>query len=689
MQVKKIQKLAANLANQIAAGEVVARPASVFKETVENSIDAGADKIDIIVEEGGLKLLEIRDNGTGIKKEELELAITRHATSKISSLEDLEKVASFGFRGEALAAISSVSRFELISLAQGEKSAWRLSFDPTSAQSKILEYPHAQGTSLIVKDLFFNTPARRKFLRTPRTEFSHIEKSMRNFALAFPKVSFKLRHNGKIVWDLLEQNLAQRCKKIMGDEFIEKSLVINSQLDDMQLVGFVGLPQIAKSTTDSQYFFVNNRPVSDRSVSHAIKQAYADIMYGGKQPTFVLFLQMPTDAVDVNVHPTKNEVRFRQQNQIHSFIYSSLHRELSRPLAGRTYNLEPNVQNNQAEQTAQTGANFQTGQSFQAGQKFQTGQNWQNPSAGSASAIDFLQNQGSSANYSLQNSPSAIDFSNTNFLDEELIGENNNLPNSNISTNISTNTNFLANRADSNFLDKPVFAQANTDSNLTIALDSQLDLFDKKYADTNSQQNLSENLKIPPMGFALAQIKETFILSENAQGLLIVDMHAAHERIIYEELKRQLAEDRLTTQNLLFPLELEFEASLIETAETHLDLLKSLGLGLSILSERKIGINYFPSILQQNNAEALVTEVLQELHNFGSHTAVKISMERCLVSMSCQGAWRTGKKLNLQQMNYLLREMEITPNSDECCHGRLTWKQFTMTNLNSFFKRGQ
>lgn len=661
MQPHKIQKLASNLANQIAAGEVVARPASVLKESLENSLDADSSKIDVLIADGGLELIEIRDNGFGIEKADLELAIKRHATSKISSLADLEAVASFGFRGEALAAISSVSNFELISRARGTERAWRLSFDPSSAQTKILQHPHPEGTSLIVKNLFFNTPARRKFLRTPRTEFSHIEKSMRNFALAFPQISFSFKHNGKLIWDLYTQNLAERCKKIMGENFIDKSLVINSNLGNLQLKGFVGLPQIAKSTRDSQHFFVNNRAVSDRLVSHAIKQAYADIMYANKQPAFVLFLQIPAESVDVNVHPTKNEVRFRAQNQIHSFIYSSLHKELSKPLAGRSYNLDPNFQ---AKKLAHNPNIFTD----------------QVPSSDTIYGA---------ANFN----------SNKNFLNEDALTEYENLTNINTQAPLefglqgSNSSITEAKNTSLNLTDKPAFAQAQAGSNLIIPLDENLqtDIFAEKYADAakNIQQELTHKLAIPPMGFALAQIKKTFILAENAQGLLIVDMHAAHERIIYEELKIQLAQDKLLTQNLLFPLELDLEETLVETAEEHLQLLKSLGLGLSVLSPQKIGLNFFPSILQQNNAEALLTEVLQELHNFGTHKSVQINMERSLVSMSCQGAWRTGKELNVQQMNYLLRQMEVTPNSDECCHGRLTWKQFSLKELNSFFKRGQ
>ena len=582
-----IQQLPGHLINQIAAGEVVERPASVVKELVENSIDSGARDIRVDIDAGGAKLIRIRDDGCGIPKSELELALSRHATSKISSLDDLEAVVSLGFRGEALPSIASVSRLVLISRAADAESAWQVDADG-GLVSPPRPAAHPQGTTVEVHDLFYNTPARRRFLRTERTEFVHIEKWLRRLALSRPTVAITLVHNGRTVWQLPaainpEQELA-RIGRICGDAFAEQAVFIEHDTEGIALAGWIALPTYNRSQPDQQFWFVNGRSVSDKTLSHAARHAYRDVLFHGRFPAYVLAITMDPTTVDANAHPAKHEVRFRDGRRMHGIVSQSLEAALRDTRPGGHEPPPATIQHR-----------------VQASQQ----------------AIPLPQQRPGSA------------------VREALAGYE-------LLSGAAT-----AVRAD------------------------------------------AEPASVPPMGFAIAQLAGVYILAENEDGLIIVDMHAAHERITYEKLKQDFDDNTLVRQPLLVPVSVsvaESEADLVEQSASRFD---ALGLCVERTGPTTVVIREVPALLKDADAEALLRDLLADIAEAGTTSRVEHTSHDRLATMACHHSVRANRILTINEMNALLREMETTERADQCNHGRPTWTSISMAELDRLFLRGQ
>jgi DNA mismatch repair protein MutL len=595
----KIQQLSPRLANQIAAGEVVERPASVAKEVLENSLDAGATRVDVDVEAGGGKLIRIRDNGLGIAPDELPLALARHATSKITSLEDLEQVGSLGFRGEALASIGSVSRLTLTSNPDGQGSEGALA----ACEGRDMEVvtrpaPHPRGTTVEVRDLFFNTPARRKFLRTEKTEFNHLEEVVKRLALSRFDVAFSLRHNGKVIHNLksadTEAERQRRVATVCGPAFMDQALYLENERPGLKLWGWVGLPTFSRSQADLQYFFVNGRVIRDKLVAHAVKQAYRDVLYHGRHPAFVLYLELDHAQVDVNVHPTKHEVRFRDGREVHNFIFSSLHRALAdvRPADQVAGNAIP-AGDGLAVDTATGEVTQQVGM-----------------------AMEQVQSYGA----------------------------------------------LHAQKGD----------RINSVPFFGTVPDAQADPED-----------------IPPLGYALAQLKGIYILAENAQGLVLVDMHAAHERITYERLKSARESEGIKSQPLLVPQSVAVSQREVQMAAEHEALFQRLGLTVEVAGEEALVIRQIPVSLRDSDVEQLLRDVLADLIEYGSSDRIDAHLDEILSTMACHGSVRANRRLTIPEMNALLRDMEETERSGQCNHGRPTWTQLSIDELDKLFLRGR
>lgn len=606
-----IRILEPRLANQIAAGEVVERPASVVKEAVENSLDAGATRIEIDVESGGTRLIRIRDDGTGIDGDDLALALARHATSKIDSIEDLEAVQSLGFRGEALASIASVSRLTLTANTEASSVQGQQAFcEGRNMSVAVKPAPHPRGTTLEVRDLFYNTPARRKFLRTEKTEFGHLHEVVKRQALSRPEVTFVLRHNGKQTLQLnaavSEAELRRRVATVCGTDFAEHAVVIERQAGPMRLWGWVAEPTFSRSQADLQYFFVNGRVIRDKLVSHAIRQAYRDVLFHGRHPAFVLFLELDAAGVDVNVHPTKHEVRFRDSRSVHDFLFGTLSRALADVRPGQPTPTEPAT--GSEERAFQPGMNLASG-----GSPTLLGQGDQILSAVGASSHRF--DGGSSGQMSRWREPAL------------------------------------------SRVPQPEFAQ--------------------------------EPAEIPPLGFAVAQLHGIYILAENQHGLVLVDMHAAHERITYERLKQARDGSGITRQPLLVPLTLAVSSREAAIAEEQSGELASLGLLIEATGEESIVCRELPAALKDADAEALVRDVLGDLLEFGTSDRIASSLDELLSTLACHTSVRANRRLTLPEMNALLRDMEETERSGQCNHGRPTWVQLGMSELDKLFLRGR
>lgn len=617
-----IHLLSPLLANQIAAGEVVERPASVIKELLENSLDAGAKRIDIDVEQGGIKLLRIRDDGCGIPHTDLNLALARHATSKITELEDLEHVCSLGFRGEALASISSVSRLTLTSRVPDADQAWQVSAEGQQMECKIQPAAHPTGTTLEVRDLFFNTPARRKFLKTEKTEFDHIQEVIRRLSLAHFEVAFHLTHNGKTIFALHpahdEVARARRVSMVCGSEFVNQSTPLSVEKNGLHLYGWVGLPTFSRSQADLQYFYVNGRMVRDKLVAHAVRQAYRDVLYNGRHPTFVLFLHLDPALVDVNVHPTKHEVRFRDGRLVHDFLYSSLHRALAEIRPENQLSASPPAQ-----------PPIVTGQ--QAGEFAGQGE------MGLASTIPH-----ETKPFPLQSYHGGSRY-------------------------IPTNKGNIPPLKESQASYEAFYAPLAKETNTT----------------------LPESQDTPPLGYALAQLKGIYILAENSQGLVLVDMHAAHERITYERLKLAMETEGLKGQPMLVPETLSLSQREADCAENHSQWFSQLGFELQRISIETLAIRQIPALLKQAQAAALVRDVLADLLEYGTSDRIQAHMNELLATMACHGSVRANRKLTIPEMNALLRDMENTERSGQCNHGRPTWTQLALADLDKLFLRGK
>lgn len=607
-----IRILEPRLANQIAAGEVVERPASVVKEAIENSLDAGASRIEIDVEAGGTRLLRIRDNGAGIPEADLALSLARHATSKINTIEDLEAVASLGFRGEALASVASVARLLLTANTETESARGHQAFSEGREMTvEVRPAPHPRGTTLEVRDLFYNTPARRKFLRTEKTEFGHILEVIKRQALSRPEVTFVLSHNGKQIvhYPATNTNVEQkrRVAAICGKEFAEHSVTVERSAGPLRLWGWVAEPTFSRSQADLQYFFVNGRVIRDKLVSHAIRQAYRDVLFHGRHPAFVLFLELDPAGVDVNVHPTKHEVRFRDSRGIHDFLFSTLSRALADVRPGQT----PEAAGSSSDHAVMAQAAMGLGVGGLPG-------SLTSPSLRDPQHLAGLGGAGGGHGDAGQ---------------------------------------YFARSATARNVPQPEFsARAG---------------------------------EIPPLGFAIAQLHGVYILSENQQGLVLVDMHAAHERITYERLKSARDNAGITRQPLLVPQTLSVSAREAAICAEQAEELAALGVWVEPVGEEMVMVRELPAALIDADAEALVRDVLSDLLEFGTSDRVASSMDELLSTMACHGSVRANRRLTLPEMNALLRDMEETERSGQCNHGRPTWVQLGMTDLDKLFLRGR
>ncbi|MFT5691469.1 MAG: DNA mismatch repair protein MutL [Oceanicoccus sp.] len=616
----RIKLLSPRLANQIAAGEVVERPASVIKELVENSVDAGATRIDIDIEAGGVKLIRVRDNGSGIDQEDMPLALSRHATSKIADLDDLEKVTSLGFRGEALASVSSVSRLTLLSNTQQQGAGWKAQTEGRDMQVEVGPSPHPQGTTVEVRDLFFNTPARRKFLRKESTEFKHLDEVIKRQSLSRYDVGFHLNHNGKAIHSLKPCTSQIECERrvasVCGPAFMQNALHLDTEASGLRLWGWVALPTFSRSQADLQHFFVNGRVIRDKLVSHAVRQAYRDVLFHGRHPAFVLYLELDPSVVDVNVHPTKHEVRFRDGRMVHDFIFRSLHRLLA--------DVRPD---DQLQPTAL---------------------NMSEPAIGGVAAGEFQSQNAMSFN------PIRNGFSQqpaAGQVREQLVGYQ------------SLYGNNTSGRGGS--------APISTDHKL------------------NTLNEGGEQSDIPPLGYAIAQLKGIFVLAENAHGLVLVDMHAAHERITYERMKSAREGAGIQTQPLLVPVSIEVSQHEADCAEAHHDFFDSVGILVDRAGPESLLVRQIPVILQSSDVDQLLRDVLSDILEYGSSDRIQAHIDEILSTMACHGSVRANRRLSIPEMDGLLRDMEDTERSGQCNHGRPTWTQLSLEELDRLFLRGQ
>jgi DNA mismatch repair protein MutL len=588
----RIRVLPDLLVSQIAAGEVVERPASALKELLENALDAGARNVAVLLAGGGAKLIKVTDDGAGIPQDELALALTRHATSKIGTLEDLERVATLGFRGEALASIASVSELALTSRTEEAKHAWQVvargpEIPPPSPAT------HARGTSIEVRDLYFNTPARRKFLKTEQTEFAHCEEAFVRAAIAHPSVSFALQHNGRVAHSLKAQPPMDRVRALLGDDFAAAAIPVDEGGPLLRLTGYAAKPTFARASRDAQYCFVNGRFVRDKLLAHALRQAYADVLHHERFPAYVLFLDIDPGVVDVNVHPTKIEVRFRDSRAVHQFVFHALHKALAATGGG-----------------AVPATNAQP-----APPAWTPGNSWAQPRQ-SAMPLAPLGTAEKTALY------------------DTLFGR-------------------------------------RTDAAGVAVVESP--------ADTDA----------PPLGYALGQLAGIYVLAQNAHGLIVVDMHAAHERIMYEKLKTALDARALAAQPLLVPVSFPADRLEVETAQTEAATLHQLGFEIAPLSPETLAVRSVPAPLADADAAALARDVLREIREYGATRVLEEHRNTLLGTMACHAAVRANRRLTLPEMNALLREMETTERADQCNHGRPTWFQITVGELDKMFLRGR
>lgn len=620
---QRIQKLSPLLANQIAAGEVVERPAAIVKELIENCIDAKATIIDIEIEQGGRKLIRIRDNGLGIHRDDLQLALSRHATSKIQHTHDLQHIATMGFRGEALASIGSVSNLTLTSKTATATEAAQIKLSGENF-SPLQPAAHPTGTTCEVRDLFFNTPARRKFLRSEKTEFEHIDELVKRFAISSPEITFSLKHNQRgirnfpAVKEAAEQQ--QRLALLLGETFIAHAVHIESQGAGMTLSGWISLPTFSRAQGDQQYFYVNNRIVRDRLVTHAIKEAYHDVLYRDRFPLYVLFLQVLPSNVDVNVHPSKHEVRFRESRNVHDFILRSLLDAL---------------------------AHIKASDSSAKGK------------ANNAVAINEHIHQTSALSSCPETAIFAYQPLSMRFKDR-------------LTSSKDQGDHKQDHKRDQHHRD---LYQDNA---------HHPDLFAMPSVATKDLPS-SE----PPLGFALAQLKGIYILAENNNGLVLVDMHAAHERVLYEKMKSAFASSSIARQSLLVPISINLTEPEADIAESHHDFFQALGFNLSRAGKTTIMIREIPQLLIAGDMEQLVRDCIADIMTHGSSARGIEKINHLLSTLACHTALRANSRMSVSEMNYLLREMEKTDHSGQCNHGRPTTARFSMDDLDKLFLRGR
>lgn len=624
MRANRIHSLDPRLINQIAAGEIIERPASMLKELIENALDAGATSIDIEVENAGVKRLKISDNGHGILKHDLAMALSRHATSKIENLTDLEQIATLGFRGEALPSIASVTRMTIQSKELNADQAWMVSSDGNNETTQPSPIAHPIGTTIETRDLFYNTPARRKFLRTDNTEFKHLDQVVRRMALSRFDVAFKLQHNGRIIFHLpaVARDDARRLKMVCGDNVPDNSVYFTEQREDMRLSGWAGLPSFSRSQADMQYFFLNGRLIRDKTIIHAVRLGYQDVLFHGRHPIYVLYLEMDPAAVDVNVHPTKHEVRFRESRSVHSFVFRSLQRVLGAS-AGEVGSLQVGAESGAATPKL-VNPNQDQQMNVQSNIAYSTPTDIARPTAyQSAERLSAAQ--------------------------------------------VREQINAYTEVAEAAFRAEPRLSNPTA-----IPIEES-----------------HESDQIPPLGFALAQLKGIYILSENQDGLVLVDMHAAHERITYERLKEAMDDALISQQSLLVPVTITVSETEMLAWSEQQDLFQQLGLAVEQLDEQVLVVRSVPELLANADVSQLVRDVLSDLVANDYSTRIEETLHEILSSMACHGSVRANRLLSIAEMNSLLRDMEHTERSGQCNHGRPTWVQMSLSQLDGWFKRGQ
>lgn len=614
---QRIHSLDPKLVNQIAAGEIIERPSSILKELIENALDAGATQIDIDVDKAGIQRLKVSDNGHGILKQDLAMALSRHATSKIASLTDLEHIATLGFRGEALPSIASVTRMTIQSREVNSERGWSVFSEGNNQTSDPKPVAHPVGTTIETRDLFYNTPARRKFLRTETTEFKHLDQVVRNMALARFDVAFRLTHNGKTVLNLpaAVANDPHRIGLVCGKSVPEHMQYFDESRDGLRLHGWAGLPSFSRSQADMQYFFLNGRLIREKTILHAVRLGYQDVLFHGRHPVYVMYLEMDPSEVDVNVHPTKHEVRFRDSRRIHHFVFRSLQALLAGS-AGETASLQV----------------MESDRGVNAGSQNTEFQPFKQPDQTSQQALAYrgVQSQGEVREQVMQ----------------------------------------YGKLADSIFRPDPADSHSTSSTPETCSVSS-------------------DDAEIPPLGYALAQLKGIYILAENATGMVVVDMHAAHERILYEEFKHADTQSSLKQQPLLVPVTVQVSEAEVVAWQTHKSTFLELGMDVEALDEQVLVVRSVPSLLANADIAQLIRDVLADFVAHEHSTRIEETMHEVYSSMACHGSVRANRLLTVPEMNALLRKMEATERSGQCNHGRPTWVQLSLPQLDAWFKRGQ
>jgi len=651
---RPIQQLPDQLISQIAAGEVVERPSAVVKELLENALDAGATQVTIRLEEGGVKRIAITDNGKGIPPEELPLALARHATSKIASLSELENVNTLGFRGEALASIASVAAVSITSRTADAPHAWEI---VGSHQGTVSPSSGACGTTIDVQDLYFNTPARRKFLKSEQTEYGHCAEIVRRIALARPDVSFSLTHNGRTVdhWNVSEA--AKRSAQILGNDFAEARLPVDEAAGPLRLQGYVGLPTASKARADGQFFYVNGRFVRDKLLVHAVKAAYEDVLHGDRFPTYVLALELDPAMVDVNVHPSKIEVRFRDSRAVHQFVFHAVQRTLAQTSATAHGNAPAPV--SAAEISA------------------------------SRSSLDSILGRGPGGNFGVGGASSGSGSGSSS-----AGGASWRRPHEQTS---------FGSQLTSTFSPSPFPAGSRWDTPAGGGVAQRTEDYGALFKSSDGSQALREAV-LPeatppaadddfPLGFALAQLHGIYILAQNRKGLVLVDMHAAHERILYEQIKNaldaQAGGEQMQVQQLLIPVTFFADAIEVGTVQENQDTLKALGFDIAALSPTTLAVRAVPTLLKNADAQTLARDVLRDVREYGGSRVLIERRNELLGTLACHTAVRANRILAAPEMNALLRQMEATERADQCNHGRPTWVQLDISTLDKLFLRGQ
>ncbi len=630
-----IKTLPPQLVNQIAAGEVVERPASVLKELIENSIDAGATQICVTVEQGGIALMSVRDNGCGIVKDELGLALSRYATSKITDVEDLQAISTMGFRGEALPSISSVSRLSVTSRTAESDSGWQVTADGTEQAVDPRPESLARGTYIEVRDLFYNIPARRKFLRAERTEFSHIQALVRKLALSHFHIGFELSHNQREVFRLAPANdqaaEEQRIAGFLGKSFIDNALLLDFTSTGLHLRGWIGLPTYSRGQADQQHFYINRRLVRDKLLTHAVRQAYQDVLFHGRFPIFVLYLEMDPSLVDVNAHPAKLEVRFRESRTVHDFVFQAVKNALQAVRPGTS--LDPQQVQSQPNQQGDPAYSDSPNLVAEPEATYRAPRQYDLP----------LESPVSSPSLALPNNPGeAISPAPITQLFESAKPDiQENIPSANKHINV-------------------------------------------QLADPDQAEDA-----VPVLGFALAHLHNIYILAESRNGLVLVDAHAGHERIVYEKLKQQFDSQDIAVQPLLIPVSVHVSQQEADLLELQLSELAQVGLEIERLGPEQLLVRSVPSALEKADIEGLVRDIIADLNSFDCSDRVEHLSQRILADMACRGAIRAGRRLTRDEMNQLLRDMEKTRFSGQCNHGRPTWVELDQDALDKLFLRGQ